>query len=358
MRRSDRSGMRIKARIVRTGVPLPAPSGPARTTKCLIDGMQRLAAAERLYGETVCRLAPVLPRGWRAAPPPLGLDTPGSGPLVAVVGRWRVGRWFRLARALEALRVTADGLGAAWVVGELDAAEAAGRQGVVAAADAYNFLEDALWDLPEETRVVDAQERDLGSLREVLERSHALVHVLGDLVGGLFGCELAYDNGDWFDECVVSLLHIRYGNSMGFTARHLCTVCGEDFTGCPHARGRSYGVVVARREGGECNVCDARDCTHRPGEVVEVSAQSVMADIDLREVSLVPRPRDPLARITARQVDPARLEDALRTRVGAGMRLLGHDCMYQCEGFRRPEAGAHIEWLARRPDEICEPEAR
>jgi hypothetical protein len=346
MSRSNRDGMRFKALIVRTGVPLPPPSGPARTTQCLGEGMQRLAAAERLHGEAMTRLGPLLPGGWRAAPPTLGLDVPGSGPLVRAAGRRRVSRWFRLARALQALRRTAQELGVAWVAVELDAAEAAARRGLAAAADAYNFFEDARWDLPTEARLVDEQNRDLGSLRDALSRAHALVHNLGALVGGLFGCELTHDDGDWFDECIASLLHVRYGNSMGFTARHVCTVCGDDFADCAHERGRTYGVAVARRDDGACTVCGARDCAHLPGEVVEVRAHSMMADIDLHEVSMVPRPRDPLARITARQVDRARLEEVLGARVEAGMRLLGHDCMHQCEGFRRPDAGADVEWLA------------
>jgi hypothetical protein len=336
--------MRFKALIVRTGVVLPPASGPARTAQCLSEGLQRLASAEMLYADAVCRLAPLLPRGWRDAPSPAGLDTPGKGALVAAAGRQRVRRWFRLARRVQRLREVAEDFGAGWVAAELDAIEQCSRAGLRAAADGYNFLEDASWDLPAATGLVSDDGIDFGSLRDALRRSHALVHVLGDTVGGLFGCELAYDDGEWFDECVTSLLHVRYGNSMGFTARHVCTVCDGDFAAYGHERDRTYAVKAARRADGTCTACGGTDCQHRPGDTMEVRATSVMSDITLHEVSLVPRPRDPLARITARQIDKGELEAFLGGGVDGGTRVLGHDCMHQCEGFRRPEASAHIDW--------------
>lgn len=338
--------MKIEGLIVRTGVPLPPPSGPARTAHCILAGWKRLAEAEKLFASAVVRLTGLLPGGWEASPSPLGLDEVGSGPVLAFARQQRVSTWFDQARELNALRKQAVSFGASSIEADIDRAEQASRAGLKAAADAYNFFEDAAWDIHPRTILTDDAGVRRGSLRDVLARSHYLTHALGDMVGGLFGCELKHKDGDWFDTCASSLLHVRLGQSMGFTARHECTVCGGNFAVCDHLRDLDYEVPVLWRRGGSCSACRSDPCEHKPGDLAVVRAASVMTDVELREVSLVPRPRDPLARITARQVEQQDVEGMVGQRVEPSMRLLGHSCMQQCEGFGSSDAHERVDWLS------------
>lgn len=86
-----------------------------------------------------------------------------------------------------------------------------------------------------------------------------------------------------------------------------------------------------------CSACDRAGCGHAPGEPARVICGSLLADIDLVEVSLVPRPRDPLARITSREVDAEELAGMLGRAPRPGERVLDHSCMHHCSGMRRPQ---------------------
>jgi hypothetical protein len=70
------------------------------------------------------------------------------------------------------------------------------------------------------------------------------------------------------------------------------------------------------------------------GQVYQVRAGRSIVEADLHEVSLVPRPRDPLARIESINCE----DDQMRRRFGfvppPDSMLLCHDCMYPCMGFR------------------------
>jgi hypothetical protein len=312
---------------------------------CIQDGMEALAAANRSHGESLVRLGPLLPLGgWRNAPSSLGLEQEGTGGALATVGEARVERWFALAKGLHGRREQARLVGARWVARELRDIEDRLRSGLRSAAAAYNFFDDVRWDLPGSTMIEHAGQ-EVGRVDELLGESHRLAHALGDLIGGLFGCVIVHDDGGWYDECVSSLLHVRYGNSMGFTARHECSICRQDFSGCDHLRQASYPITVARDEAGLCTVCGEAHCEHIDGTVIDVTARTTMTDIKLHEVSMVPRPRDPLARISAREVDIDNLIAHLGYPPEPHHRVLDHGCMYQCHGLTGPESADQVGWF-------------
>lgn len=349
--------MRVKALIVRTGVPLPPAGGPARCWACIGEGKQALAAAQRAHAKSVIRLGPLLPPGgWTNAPSALGLDKEGAGHALATVGGFRVERWFELADYLKEQQREAKAFGGSWLKRELDDIEALLRSGLGSAADAYNFFDDVRYDLGGST-MIQEEGREVGLVDDLLDESHRLTHVLGDIVGGLFGCEIVLDGDGWFDHCVTSLLHVRYGNSMGFTARHECTVCQQDFSTCNHLREATYLVTVTHDDNGECSVCGEHHCPHPHGTVLQVTARSVMTDIKLHEVSLVPRPRDPLARITAREIDIGDLTALLGESPSSKHRVLDHGCMYQCHGFTGLEPTDQVSWFNAAPNGDDGPDA-
>lgn len=170
----------------------------------------------------------------------------------------------------------------------------------------------------------------MGSL---FDRSHTELHVAGDIVGGLFGCVLEFDDG-WFDTCPTSLAHIPLGNSIGFDAAYACTVCQQDPSECEHFLGKVYAVTARPLDGGECSVCSELTCIHEIGAEYRVSAGRTIVNAHIREISLVNRPRDPLARITAREVDAKELEGLLGHVPTGEDRVLDHTCMACCEGLR------------------------
>ena len=216
---------------------------------------------------------------------------------------------------------------------DFEASEGQLRAALQSAVEAYHWFDDVAKDL-EPDCVVLLSDAPRGTVSELCDRSHALVHQIGDVVGGLFGCVIEYDDGRWYEQCRTSLLHIPYGNSVGFSARHRCSICRTDPGDCPHERGCTYKVVVSRTADGLCTACGSEACKHSPGSVIEVPATSMVDDAILHEVSLTPRPRDPLARITAREIDSADLQQHLGRLPTPQDVIFDHTCMHQCEGIR------------------------
>jgi hypothetical protein len=284
-------------------------------------------------------LEPLIPGGWRTAPSPLGLEVPGRGPLVEQAMRHRAKLWFALRRRT---RRRLRKLRAVGLEDEFDRAEALARAAEHSAVEAYHWLADARLDLDPQCSIVIDGERK-GELQQLVDSAHALVHRCGDVVGGMFGCWLSYEDDAWYDECETSLMHIPFGNSMGFTARHLCSICGEDFGDCEHRRGELYAVTVSRTTDGLCSVCGEQLCDHVLGTSIEAAATSQLDDIELHEVSLTPRPRDPLARITAREIETAELARFLGQDPAPEAKVQNHACMAQCEGFRPPAEPSETE---------------
>lgn len=160
--------------------------------------------------------------------------------------------------------------------------DGAARRALTHAAGAYRYLRRGPFE-----RVADLQ-----------------LHRIGELVGGLYGCWYEFKNDRWFDTCLVRMAHLHMGLSAGFTAKRLCSICGEDFSECDHHPDRLY-PVSAERAAGDCNICGASaECDHDPGAEYLVRPTIRLDSAVMREVSLTPNPRDPSLMITSLQSDP------------------------------------------------------
>lgn len=188
--------------------------------------------------------------------------------------------------------------------------EDASRKSLERAVDAFNFLEDT----------------DLADL------SHQHAHKVAAMVGGLFGCKIEYSDGTYWDTCRLSLMHHRWGMSAGFTAARKCSLCGEDIDLCNHILDEQYEVQVQRSSDGTCSVCGSLSCSHRDGEVVMTYPHPVLSDFELHEVSMVARPRDPLARVTKMEFNPAVLSHSLGVKPN-GRAVRCYRCTHPCGGL-------------------------
>lgn len=332
MTHQSEDGLRIKALVARTNVPLPPPAGVSRTHHCLREGVLELFTARRL--------------GWRSdtllhralASPEVGGVLPGGGALRVGVNRSfvrddgasRVVQWFALrGRAFKYFKLQLA-LNNVQPFRDYKQAEEAIRSAMKASGRSYLWLKDVAFDMDLATSI--KLHRGESTLGELLEEAHASLHRFGEIYGGLYGCEFAYEDGVWFQECDVHLPHVPIANSMGFTCRYMCTVCGEDASSCQHARGVSYEVKVRRPEAA-CSLCahSQENCEHQDGEIVKVVANGIITDINIREFSMVHRARDPLARITSVEVSALDLADRLGRMPVAGETVLCHTCMYPCQ---------------------------
>lgn len=332
-------GLLIRGRILRWG-PVPPASGPARTQWCAEHGLTALMESRRSYGTALRQVMAHLPNGPRDLPPIYPLHLPHSRESALKVGRTRVRSWFSLRRRLNDLDEDIHMHGLQLFDAEWQAAKKASRAALQNAADSYNWLDDARHDL-DRGQLIDiasftGRPTAPRSLGDLIDLAHTTVHSLGEMVGGLFGCRMTYEDGRWYDECIVSLLHLRFGNSPGLWVRYECSVCRKDPGDCAHEPGISYPLQAARTVDDDCTICGEAECsTHQPGTTYEVAAHAKLADPKLREVSLTPRPRDPLARISSRSVD----DEDLRQRLGRLPKpdevVLDHSCMYPCLGFSK-----------------------
>jgi len=188
--------------------------------------------------------------------------------------------------------------------GEGPAREALGR-----AVNALNLLED---------------------LREA-DEAHALIHEVGAFVSWHFGCKIGLSDGEWQWRCPVILSHLRFGNSVGFTAIRYCSICDEDISECDHLPDRLYRVTVT--DPSNCP-CGNHSCTHLAGDSLEVYPHAVTKEADLEEVSVVARPRDPLARYSELLFTPRRMARMMGRDIPAAVR--GMECFHcrqECTGM-------------------------
>jgi hypothetical protein len=330
-------GLILGGYVLRVG-PLPPAAGPARTQWCVEHGLTSLADSRRNYGIALREVIAHLPNGTADLPLTYPMHERHSKETALNIGRERVSSWFGLRNRLNNLDRSMRGRGLRLFGPEWQKGEKAGRASLQSAADSFNWLDDARHDLDQEALIDvtsfpgrSTKPRPLGAL---IDQAHATVHTTGELVGGLFGCRMAYRDGRWHDECIVDLLHLRFGNSVGMHVRYECSICRRDPGDCEHEPGLSYKVPAARTEDGACTICNVMECSsHQPGNTYDVLADAKLANPQLREVSLTPRPRDPLTRITSRSVE----DEDLRIQLGRVPKpdeiVLDHACMYPCRGF-------------------------
>src|SRR5450755_6444 len=334
----DGQGLLIKGRVLNFG-PLPPPAGPARTDWCVERGLAALSSAGRNYGACMLIIMVHLPSGPNSLPKPYMMENTHCEKKSLVIGRSRVQQWFGLRSRMDSLDKAMHSLGLKLYDSKWHEAEKLGRAALQSSTDAFNWLDDAQLDLGAE-RLIDVasyltsmhEPRPMG---ELVDSSHALVHRAGEVVGGFFGCDMKYEKGRWFNECIVVLMHLRLGNSAGMRVRFRCSICQEDPGDCQHEVGETYPIEGGTSTDGECLICDEKGCAeHLPGTMYEVIAALRVVDATLREVSLTPRPRDPLARIAGRSVNHEYLVQQLGRSPVEGERILDHSCMYTCRGFQ------------------------
>lgn len=325
----------LRSRVLRFG-PMPPPPGPDRLQLCVASGLKALYGAYRHFGQTLTALVAVLPDGLASLPAFYPLAEPTPHDTAIAVGRVRVRRWFTLRSELEDndthLRIT-EGTrpGADWWEAEHHA-----RSALSLAVDAYNWLDDAAMDLPADmiidiasftgTAIVGAPAAHLA------DTAHDLAHRAGELVGGLFGCKYVYNNGTFYDQCKLSLMHLRMGNSVGITITYACNICDAVLGTCEHGLDTTYDVTVTHIDG-SCSVCHTACDTHTDGDLIAVRAEPRMSSPRLREVSLTPRPRDPLNRIQGRSITRGSLIESLGREPNADDEVWDHACMHPCIGF-------------------------
>jgi hypothetical protein len=240
---------RIEGRLLHFG-PIPPPAGSRRSLILHALGAEELRSAKSLYSKARDRLG---------CPMDHHLDSPHAP--------W----WFYPAIAISsAARCSYAGRQG----GE---AERLARDALSSAVRAFNLLED----FPE------------------ADDAHRLIHELGMFVSRHFGCEIVLEDGLWRWSCPVIIPHLRFGQSAGFTAKRICSICREGIMSerCPHMLNQTYKVTV--EDVVDCP-CGSENCTrHQVGAVIEVRPTVIIDEADLEETSWVARPRDPLARIQA-----------------------------------------------------------
>jgi hypothetical protein len=141
------------------------------------------------------------------------------------------------------------------------------------------------------------------------EAQHELMHKLGRWTRRTFGCELGFNGTAYEHRCPIRIAHKRIGQSIGFTAQRICSICGEDLSECAHRKGRSYWIRGRPGPSGHYPVCLAESCAHRADHLYRVSVVSIIREAQLREVSFVGRPTQPEARLLALPIDTKRLAD-------------------------------------------------
>jgi hypothetical protein len=331
-------GLIIRGRVLRWG-EMPPAAGPARTQWCLEHGLTSLMNSRKNYGIALRKVIAHLPGGTADLPPVYPLHELHTENAALDTGRARVKLWFSLRNRLdkrdEIMRSCGREIfGASW-----QAAEEACRLALQSAADAFNWLDDARQDLGQEQlvdiRSFTGRSGDPCPAGDLVDQAHAAVHTCGEIVGGLFGCKVAYRDGRWYDECIVTLLHLRFGNSAGLRVRYECSICRQDPGDCEHEPGATYSAQAALAGDSACTICSEAGCSvHLPGDTYDIVAIAKLSNPQLREVSLTPRPRDPLARIAGRSVEDEDLRDRLGRLPLPGEMVLDHSCMYPCMGFK------------------------
>jgi hypothetical protein len=150
-----------------------------------------------------------------------------------------------------------------------------------------------------------------------------------------FACKIKLRDGLWHWECPVTIAHLRLGQSVGFTASGICSICRQNILSdeCSHLPDRIYTVKVL--DTSRCP-CGADDChSHVEGDILEVEPISLVKEADsFDETSWVARPRDPLARIEAISYTPERMAILMRSEIPSTVRAIEcFHCRQACTGL-------------------------
>lgn len=237
--------------------------------------------------------------------------------LVAVYGHSEVGGPARLVRGQQAMaRARLQEF-----LGNPGDAEPLARGALADFRGAMNWLEDT----PE------------------FEVAHYRLDQAGRWVREHFGCWLERDGETYSRTCPADLAHNRIGLSPGMrNVIRECSVCGLDPRLCRHVTGKVY-EAPRRLIGHRCNQCGAASCDHEDGQLGLVPCYHLITEVgNLDEVSLVPRPAQPMARLSRVSVPLEDLEAQLGPRGWQpGMEVSCDKCLTACHGVREVRPGAN-----------------
>jgi hypothetical protein len=222
------------------------------------------------------------------------------------------------AKRIAAKRRFNDGI----YVADLDPAEgeAIVRDALAMAASALYWLEDTEYE----------------------EAAHQELHEYGLYARENFpaGCRLHWTGRGYEQRCPVAIAHKRFGFSIGFVGNRMCGICGEDVSECAHLPGQFYDKVAVRSLGETCSICGTVCNEHVPGRAYRIRATVLITDATLEEVSIVSKPAQPDARLTAIPVDTTRLRAQLGSEFRPGMTVNCDRCLGECDGFDRLDDSA------------------
>lgn len=290
---TERPGAQFRMKVIQAG-PIPPSGGPLRETYLDYHGREALKVADAEYAHTVSLLDA------QGAPIP-ALDfslVEYDEQVRRAIQRDKDAQWasFRAQMNQSAL----------------DAIEPRIKKSVKAAVDALNYLED----------------------HELREEAHVAIHRAAFVKRGLFGCPIVLSDDEYWSDCPINISHLRMGVSAGLVSDFECSVCGELVEDCDHMMGQRYPKAAGRTIVGTCSICGALDCKHAEGGIYLVQAQASARNIKAGEVSLVARPRYPLARIVEESKDMGPLQDDPRVKQAAKLGNLNCDAdLGPCKGF-------------------------
>lgn len=151
------------------------------------------------------------------------------------------------------------------------------------------------------------------------------------------GCRLTHGERGYEQRCPVAISHKRFGFSPGMVVRRFtCSLCGDDVADCSHCHNRLYRVRGGPADSptGRCRVCSRDECDHSPERTYLATMSSVAGEIvEMTEVSLVARPVQPDARLTAIPVSTPNLRATLGAGFVIGTRVDCNRCLEPCPGF-------------------------
>lgn len=170
------------------------------------------------------------------------------------------------------------------------------------------------------------------------EGAHRLMDEAGAWVRRTFGCHLARSGTEYRQRCPVALAHNRIGMSIGGTAVRVCSLCGEDFSECEHLPGTAYMVPGGSSGLGWCRVCLQESCDHRSTQRYRVSVIAIIKHMDVQEISLVPKPAHPEARVLEMSISVSDLRDTLGDEFIPGSEVSCDRCLLPCDGLVRHDS--------------------
>jgi hypothetical protein len=277
---------RIEGMALHYNVPLPPPTGPERSTFLHALGTKELLATKSHLSEARNHVGCNIKHHFDSAHAPWWVYPPTTMKSAAHCPN---------GRSQDAT------------------SEALARKALSSAVRSFNLLED----LPE------------------ADDAHRLIHESGMFVSRHFSCKIEFQDGLWHWRCPVIISHLRLGQSVGFTAPRVCSICHENIMSerCPHMPNQIYKVTVEDLE--HCP-CGSTNCTfHKIGDTIKVYPRSLIKEVDnLSEISWVARPRDPLARIITISYTSDQMSLLMHTEIPSTIRTIEClHCRQACTGL-------------------------